>query len=286
MTAAGAPAPAAFLVELDRHNETVAASFYKGCTLKKVQRVDVILNERSHSSAEVQQDVSSATILLVEDHLDLAEMLGDRLDANGYSVDYSRRGDTALELALANQYDLIILDLSLPGLDGLELCRRLRDDAGDTTPVLMLTARDTVEDRVSGLRVGADDYLVKPFAPEELLARTDALLRRHLHYASSGTVTVGRLTLDPAQRLLTRDGETIRVTPIGFRIVETLMRASPAYVSRAVLEKRVWGRELAESDSLRTHIYTVRKALDKPFQIALLQSVAGAGYRIVDEKPN
>ncbi|MEM6988466.1 MAG: response regulator transcription factor, partial [Pseudomonadota bacterium] len=160
--------------------------------------------------------MSSATILLIEDHLDLAEMLGERLSAGGYEVDYSRRGDAGLELALANNYDLIVLDLSLPGLDGLEVCRRLREDAGDTTPILMLTARDTVEDRVSGLRVGADDYLVKPFAAEELLARVDALLRRHLHYASSGTVTVGCLTLDPAQRLLTREGSHIRLTPIGY----------------------------------------------------------------------
>ncbi len=210
-------------------------------------------------------------------------MLGERLANTGYAVDYSHRGDTGLELALSNHYDLIVLDLSLPGLDGLELCRRLRDDAGDTTPVLMLTARDTVEDRVSGLRAGADDYLVKPFAAEELLARVDAMLRRQLHYASSGTVSVGGLTLDPAQRLLTRDGEPIRLTPIGYRIVETLMRASPAYVSRPVLERRVWGRELAESDSLRTHVYTVRKALDKPYESALLQSAAGAGYRIIDE---
>ncbi len=227
--------------------------------------------------------MSDATLLLVEDHRDLAEMLGERLAAANYAVDYSHRGDTGLELALNNQYDLIILDLSLPGLDGLELCRRLRDDAGDTTPVLMLTARDTVEDRVSGLRVGADDYLVKPFASEELLARVDALLRRQLHYTTSGTVTVGPLTLDPQQRHLARENETIRLTPIGYRIVETLMRASPAFVSRPVLERRVWGRELAESDSLRTHVYTVRKALDKPFDSALLQSAAGAGYRIFDE---
>ncbi|MEM9604134.1 MAG: response regulator transcription factor [Pseudomonadota bacterium] len=227
--------------------------------------------------------MSAATILLVEDHLDLAEMLSERLTSGGYAVDFSRRGDTGLELALGNNYDLIVLDLSLPGLDGLEVCRRLREDAGDTTPILMLTARDTIEDRVSGLRAGADDYLVKPFAPEELLARVEAMLRRHLHYASSGTVTVGRLVLDPAQRLLTRDGEPIRLTPIGYRIVETLMRASPAYVSRSVLEKRVWGRELAESDSLRTHVYTVRKALDKPYATALLHSAAGAGYRIFDE---
>lgn len=210
-------------------------------------------------------------------------MLSERLTSGGYAVDFSRRGDTGLELALGNNYDLIVLDLSLPGLDGLEVCRRLREDAGDTTPILMLTARDTIEDRVSGLRAGADDYLVKPFAPEELLARVEAMLRRHLHYASSGTVTVGRLVLDPAQRLLTRDGEPIRLTPIGYRIVETLMRASPAYVSRSVLEKRVWGRELAESDSLRTHVYTVRKALDKPYATALLHSAAGAGYRIFDE---
>ncbi|MEM7376705.1 MAG: response regulator transcription factor [Pseudomonadota bacterium] len=230
--------------------------------------------------------MSAATILLVEDHLDLAEMLSERLTSSGYAVDFSRRGDTGLELALANNYDLIVLDLSLPGLDGLEVCRRLREDAGDTTPILMLTARDTVEDRVSGLRAGADDYLVKPFAPEELLARVQAMLRRHLHYASSGAVTVGCLVLDPAQRLLTRDGEPIRLTPIGYRIVETLMRASPAYVSRNVLEKRVWGRELAESDSLRTHVYTVRKALDKPYATALLHSAAGAGYRIHDETPD
>jgi DNA-binding response OmpR family regulator len=168
----------------------------------------------------------------------------------------------------------------LPGLDGLAVCRKLRDEARKDTPLLMLTARDTLHDKISGLDAGADDYLVKPFEVRELEARLRTLLRRHRGATTRETYVVGDLVLDTGTLKVTRAGQVLTLTPIGLKLLALLMRASPRVVSRQQLEREVWGDLLPDSDTLRSHLYTLRKAIDKPFAEPLLHTVAGAGYRL------
>jgi DNA-binding response OmpR family regulator len=221
-----------------------------------------------------------ATVLLIEDHRDIAEMLVEYLEPRGFAVDFAADGVTGLHLAVTNPYDVIVLDLMLPGLDGLSVCRKLREDARRDTPLLMLTARDTLQDKVSGLEAGADDYLVKPFEVRELEARLRTLLRRHRGATARETCKVGDLTLDTGTLRVTRAGQVLTLTPIGLRLLTLLMRASPRVVSRQQLEREVWGDLLPDSDTLRSHLYTLRKAIDKPFDRPLLHTVSGAGYRL------
>ncbi len=219
-------------------------------------------------------------LLLVEDHSDIAEMLTSYFEGRGFALDYAADGLTGMHLAVKNSYDAIILDLMLPGLDGLSICEKLRQDARDSTPIIMLTARDTLDDKVNGLSSGADDYLVKPFALGELEARLKALLRRSRGQVAQERFEVGDLILDTGTWRVTRDGRALNVTPIGMKLLTVLMRASPQIVSRRQLEKEVWGEGLPDSDTLRSHLYTLRKAVDRPFEIALIETVSGAGYRI------
>ncbi|HSN72996.1 MAG TPA: response regulator transcription factor [Steroidobacteraceae bacterium] len=224
----------------------------------------------------------NAAILLIEDHRDIAEMIYESLEARGYTVDYAGDGLSGLELATSNEYDVIVLDLMLPRLDGLELCRRLRTEARRDTPLLMLTARDTLEDKIAGLDAGADDYLVKPFDLRELEARIRTLLRRQRRTVAPETLEVGDLVLDTGTRTVTRAGRPLTLTPIGFKLLTVLMRASPQVVSRQQLEREVWGDLLPDSDTLRSHLYTLRKVIDKPFDRPLLQTLTGAGYRVAE----
>jgi DNA-binding response OmpR family regulator len=221
--------------------------------------------------------------LLVEDHQDIAEMVYAYLERRGYSLDYAADGVTGLHLAVTNDYDAIILDLMLPGLDGLELCSKLRSDARKDTPVLMLTARDTLHDKVAGLDAGADDYLVKPFEIQELEARVRALLRRRRGQLAPEVLRVADLTLDTGTLKVERAGRSVTLTPIGLKILTVLMRASPRVVSRRELERDVWGDILPDSDTLRSHLYSLRKAIDKPFDKPLLHTLHGSGYRLADD---
>jgi DNA-binding response OmpR family regulator len=225
-------------------------------------------------------DATGSSILLVEDNRDIAEMVVEFLERKGYAVDYAGDGVTGLHLAVTNPYDVIVLDLMLPGLDGLALCRKLREDAKRDTPLLMLTARDTVNDKIAGLDAGADDYLVKPFEIRELEARIRTLLRRQRGTVVAETLRVADLLLDTSTLQVTRAGQPIKLMPIGLKLLMVLMRASPRIVSRQQLEREVWGDVLPDSDTLRSHLYALRKAIDKPFERPLLHTVAGAGYRI------
>ena len=219
-----------------------------------------------------------ASLLLIEDHHDIAEMVFSYLEQSGYTVDYAADGLTGLNLAVTNDYDLIILDLMLPGLDGLALCSRLRTDGRCDTPVLMLTARDTLDDKVAGLDAGADDYLTKPFELRELAARIGALLRRRRGQVAAEILSVADLRLDMGTLEVTRAGQPLTLTPIGLKMLTVLMKASPRVVSRAELERQVWGETLPDSDTLRSHLYNLRKIIDKPFGAALLHTISGAGY--------
>ena len=228
----------------------------------------------------MKPDATGSVILLVEDNRDIAEMVAEFLERKGYAVDHAGDGVTGLHLAVTNPYDVIVLDLMLPGLDGLALCRKLREDAKRDTPLLMLTARDTVDDKVLGLEAGADDYLVKPFDIRELEARIRTLLRRQRGTVVAETLRVGDLLLDTSTLEVTRAGQPIKLMPIGHKLLAVLMRASPRIVSRQQLEREVWGDVLPDSDTLRSHLYALRKAIDKPFDRPLLHTVAGAGYRL------
>jgi len=219
-------------------------------------------------------------ILLIEDNRDIAEMVAEFLEGKGYAVDHAGDGVTGLHLAVTNPYDVIVLDLMLPGLDGLAVCRKLREEAKRDTALLMLTARDTVDDRVAGLDAGADDYLVKPFEIRELEARIRTLLRRQRGTVVTETLRVADLLADTSTLQVTRAGQPVRLTPIGLKLLMVLMRASPRIVSRQQLEREVWGEVPPDSDTLRSHLYALRKAIDKPFDRPLLHTVASAGYRL------
>ncbi|MDJ0779952.1 MAG: response regulator transcription factor [Gammaproteobacteria bacterium] len=219
-------------------------------------------------------------LLLVEDHADIAEMLTSYLEGRGFALDYAADGLTGMHLAVKNRYDAIILDLMLPGLDGLSICQKLRHEARDSTPIIMLTARDTLDDKVRGLGSGADDYLVKPFAIAELEARVRSQIRRSRGEVAQECLRVDDLVVDLATMRVEHRDQPLNLTPIGFRILVELMRATPAVVTRQALERKVWGDILPDSDTLRSHMYNLRKAVDKPFGTRLIKTVQSSGYRL------
>ncbi|MDH3694007.1 MAG: response regulator transcription factor [Gammaproteobacteria bacterium] len=228
------------------------------------------------------EEPGSGSILLIEDHQDIAEMVFAYFERRNYVVDYAADGVSGLHLAVTNSYDIIVLDLMLPGLDGLELCQKLRNDAHKSTPLLMLTARDTLDDKISGLEAGADDYLVKPFAIQELEARVKALIRRDRGQVSPETLRVADLSVDTGTLEVTRAGKQLTLTPIALKILKVLMQASPRVVSRRDIERQVWGDVLPDSDTLRSHLYNLRKVIDKPFPKPLLHTIQNTGYRLVE----
>ena len=220
-------------------------------------------------------------ILIIEDNPDIAANIGDYLDDRGHTVDFAGDGITGLHLAVVNDFDAIVLDLALPGMDGLEVCKKLRNEAGKDTPVLMLTARDRLEDKLAGFETGADDYLVKPFALQEVEVRLDALSRRGRKPVSR-QLKVGDLKYNLDTLTVNRAGTEIDLNPIGLKLLRCLMESSPNVVSRSELEKEVWGEELPDSDSLRVHIHSLRSVIDKPFKTKLIQTRHGIGYRLVE----
>ena len=224
----------------------------------------------------------SKSVLLIEDHADIAEMVGAYLENREYIIDYAADGITGLHLAVSNEYDAIILDLMLPGMDGLEVCQKIRDDAKSDVPIIMLTARDTLQDKISGLDKGADDYLIKPFAIQELEARLRSLIRRYSGDIRKEILSVGELSIDTSTLKVQRGDKELAITPIGLKILSVLMRASPAVVSRRELERQVWGDILPDSDTLRSHLYNLRKIVDKPFEKKILVTVQGNGFKIID----
>lgn len=221
-------------------------------------------------------------ILLIEDNHDIAAMVGEHLEASGYQLDYAADGITGMHLAVTQPFDAIILDLMLPGMDGMDICRRLRNEAAKNTPVLMMTARDTLEDKVAGLDAGADDYLVKPFELEELDARLRALLRRAGGELASEVMRVSDLEINAGTLEVRRAGKRLSLTPIGLKLLIELMKVAPRVLSKRALERKVWGDIPPDSDALRSHLYNLRKAMDKPFENQLLHNVPGMGYRLAD----
>lgn len=225
------------------------------------------------------------SILIIEDNEDILANLYAYLEPLGYEPDCARNGRMGLDMALSGHFDCIVLDIMLPGLDGLSVCRSLRREHASLVPILMLTARDTVADRVLGLEAGADDYLIKPFALKELEARIRALLRRSRPGMGGGQAagvrwTFADLSLTPSEHRAVRQGRELRLSPTGFRILSELIRAAPGLVRRQDLERLLWGDEPPEGSALRTHIHELRRELDKPFAQAMLQTVPHVGYRL------
>ncbi len=221
-------------------------------------------------------------VLIIEDNRDLASNMFDFLEARGHVVDAAGDGITGMHLALVNQYDAIVLDLMLPGMDGITLCRKLREEGGKDTPILMITARDSLDDKIAGLEAGADDYLVKPAELREIELRLRVLLRR------SGDQTVAQkklvvedLNLDTLTCTVRRGDKTIELPPIPYKILRVLMSRSPNVVNRNDIEHAVWGEGRPDSDSLRAHVHLLRDLIDKPFERKLLRTLRGFGYQIV-----
>lgn len=225
--------------------------------------------------------VTHARILLVEDHKNLALAVGNYLESSGFIMDYAYDGLCALHLATTQSYDAIILDIMLPGVDGLEICRRLRQDLRLSTPILMLTARDQLQDKLSGFQQGADDYLVKPFDMPELEARMLALIRRERGELDESVYTIHDLSLNIRTMQVQRQNQVIHLSPTCLRILRILMRESPYLVTREQLEHELWGEITPDSDTLRSHLYKLRKAIDKPFDQPLLETQQGVGFRLV-----
>lgn len=219
-------------------------------------------------------------ILIIEDNRDIAANLSEFLSSRGHVVDLARDGMGGMYLALANPYDAIVLDLMLPGMDGLTLCRKLRDEPGRSVPVLILTARDSLEDKLAGLEAGADDYVIKPFALKEVEARLRTIVRRTQAQGHSQKLSVADLVYDMATYRVSRGGRSIELPPICLKLLELLMRASPRVVSREEMETVVWGDEPPDCDALKAHLHVMRSLIDKPFDQPLLRTVRGVGYQL------
>lgn len=228
--------------------------------------------------------MNESKILLVEDHRDIAEVVVDYFAEQGFNATHATSGDAALELIDCNHnFDLIVLDIMLPGIDGLEVCRRVRASKLANVPILMLTARDTLADKLSGFENGADDYLVKPFDVEELVARVRALIARSRREPAASILELADLRLDVSAMQVERDAQQISLTPIGIRILHLLLRNSPHVVHRRDIEREIWGELPPDSDALRSHMYNLRKAIDKPFAYPLIHTVHNIGFRLSDE---
>jgi DNA-binding response OmpR family regulator len=224
----------------------------------------------------------SLYILVVEDQQSIAQNIADYMADKGHVLDFATRGDQGLELALTHHYDLVILDLNLPVMDGLEVCKQLRQQASHHVPIIMLTARDSIEDKISGFTKGADDYLTKPFSLEELEVRCFALSRRHLLQADH-TLTLDQLIIDRKRQQVTRAGKKLELHSMGYRILLILAEAYPQVVSRSKLSQKLWADEPTESDALRSHIYQLRNMLDKPFDYSMIKTIHGIGF-VLDVK--
>ena len=221
-------------------------------------------------------------VLIVEDHAKMAAAIRRGLRAEGVAADVANRGEDALWMAGSTEFDAVILDLLLPGIDGFETCQRLREQ-GIRTPIIMLTARDAIEDRVEGLDRGADDYLVKPFSLAELLARLRALVRRGA-VERPPELRVGDLRLDPARRQAWRGATEIHLSAKEFSILETFMRRPGEVLSRFQLLEHAWDYDYENrSNVVDSYIRLLRRKIDRPFGVESIETVRGAGYRLREE---
>lgn len=221
-------------------------------------------------------------ILIIEDNPDIVANLFAFFEPKGHCLDSASNGYAGLSFAREHSYDVIVLDVMMPGLNGMEMCRRLRDELLDDTPVLILTARDTLQDKLTGFDSGADDYLVKPFSLAELEVRLNALVRRARHNSVASTMLrVGDLSFNTATYRAARGGRPLTLTKTGFVLLKCLMQGAPHVLAREELEFQIWGENPPDSDSLRTHIHALRQTLDKSEPYPMLRTVPGIGFQLV-----
>jgi DNA-binding response OmpR family regulator len=221
-------------------------------------------------------------ILLVEDNRDLATNMFDFFETRGYTMDLASDGIPGLHFASENVYDVIVLDWMLPSMDGITMCKRLRE-AGKQTPILMLTARDSLEDKIAGLEAGADDYVVKPFSLREVEARLLALIRRSQVRDGVKILQVGDLIFNTDTLKVIRGNRSLVLPPIALKFLEVLMRHSPRVLSREEVERAIWGDTPPDSDALRGHLHILRNVVDKNTEKHLIKTHRGLGYQISDE---
>ncbi len=219
-------------------------------------------------------------LLIIEDNPELVANLYSFFEPLGYVLDDARDGATGLRLATQNDYDAILLDLMLPRLDGMKLCQKLRQEFQNPVPIIMLTARDPVDDRVQGLALGADDYLIKPFSLRELDARIQALVRRAQGRQVQGTLAWEDLQVDTRAPQAWRQGQAISLTPSTHKLLLCLMRAAPDVVRKQEMEYLLWGENPPDSGALRTHIHELRQHADRNFPSTLIETVHGVGWRL------
>ena len=228
--------------------------------------------------------MNSISVLIVEDHHALAQTIADHLEMADFTVDFAADGITGLHLAVTNTYDAIILDVMLPGIDGFEICEKIRKEAKSDVPIIMLTARDQIADKLKGFDNGADDYLAKPFNPDELVARLQSMVRRHRGEFDSKALKVGDLVFDLGTMEVIRGNQKLKVSPTGLQILKVLMKKSPEIVTKDQLAQQLWGDLIPDSDVLRSHLYILRKTIDKPFDKQLLHTIPGVGLKIAESE--
>ena len=222
-------------------------------------------------------------LLLIEDHQDIAGVIFDFFEIKGYTLDYANNGQHGYDLASNNHYDLIILDVMLPRMNGFTVCQKLREHGIDT-PILMLTARDTREDTLEGFALGADDYLVKPFDLEILEARIKSLTRRRIGNTATKTLNFGDLELDLNSHIVSRNDCQFSLNPTLFTILKLMMLRAPNVVTKEEVISTLWGDDEPEGNVLRSHIYQLRAQIDKPFKHAYINTVPKVGYQLIHEK--
>lgn len=218
-------------------------------------------------------------VLIVDDNHNIAETIADYLELEGMTIDCAYHGEAALNLVKENHYDVIIMDIMMPKLDGINAVKKLREEQFCNTPILFLTAKDQLEDKIAAFKAGGDDYLLKPFAMEELCLRLYALSNRGPRQ-DIGELKFADITINTRTDEVKRAETEIKLSRIQLKILKLLIRQAPSIVSRQEVIESIWGDETPSSDALRSHIYGLRNALDKGFETSRLETIHGQGYRI------
>lgn len=228
-------------------------------------------------------------MLIVEDHAGLATNLLEFFDDSRYILDFAPDGLTAIHLIATNEYDIIILDVMLPGLSGFEVCKRIRNDIQCATPIIFVTSKDQLHDKEQGFNLGADDYLIKPFDLRELQLRVDALYRRKIGFSKASEINVADIHFNLGTFMVrTDEGKQLELSGTAARIFEELIKAYPNFLSYAELQDSVWGEREVDMNTLRTHVYSLRKLLQDAFHYPMIRTMHGRGYRLLaaNEKTN
>lgn len=227
----------------------------------------------------------SLSILIVEDHSALAQNLAEYFDEELYQLDFASDGLTALHLLATNNYDVIVLDIMLPAVSGFEICRRIREDLQSSTPIIMMTAKDQIQDKETAFGVGADDYLVKPFALKELELRIHALARRRSGKLEKKKLRVSKIVYDPRTFSLTVGEQgPLNLSGMSAKIFETILKSYPNHVTYQELQQQVWGEREVDMNTIRTQTYTLRKLLTDIFGMSLIRTIYGVGYQLATEE--